>query len=261
MSAAGVAETAVEVAGTPCRVWRKGSGPRLGVLAGLGGYLSWTPFLDALAASRSVIVPSLPGFPGGGRGHLALDQQLDWLLAMRDLLDGAGLDGADLCGISIGAALAAEVAAAWPRSVGRLVLVSPLGVCDEAEPVADPWGVVPAKLPALLAADPALIEAHQEPPDGADQLEWEVSQIRAGEAAARLLWPNADTGLARRLGRIRARTLLVWGSADRLVPASYHARFQGAIAGAGTRVIDGAGHLCDFDAPTALAGAINEFLG
>ena len=62
----------VEVNGFPCRVWRQGSGPKLGFLAGFGGLPRWIPFLDRLAAERTVIVPSLPGFPGA-TGHNRLD--------------------------------------------------------------------------------------------------------------------------------------------------------------------------------------------
>ena len=77
----------IDINGYPTRVWRKGTGPKIGFLAGYGGLPRWIPFLDRLAESRTVIVPSLPGFPGGDRGHSVLDSQLDWLLAVRDLID------------------------------------------------------------------------------------------------------------------------------------------------------------------------------
>src|SRR5260221_10187279 len=88
--------THVDINGFSCRVWCKGSGPTLGFLAGFGGLPKWVPFLDALARERTVIVPSLPGFPGGDRGHTVLDNHLDWLLATRPLLQASGLFGADL---------------------------------------------------------------------------------------------------------------------------------------------------------------------
>jgi pimeloyl-ACP methyl ester carboxylesterase len=97
------AETlSVGLNGFPCRVWKKGQGPKLGFLAGFGGLPRWTPFLDALAQERTVIVPSLPGFPGGDRGHTVLDSHLDWLLAVRQLLQKAGVERADLAGSSVG---------------------------------------------------------------------------------------------------------------------------------------------------------------
>ena len=110
----------IEVNAFPTRIWRKGSGPKIGFLAGFGGLPRWMPFLDELAKSRTVIVPSLPGFPGGDRGHSVLDSHLDWLLAVREILDQSDLAGADLAGSSIGASLAAEVAALWPASVRKL---------------------------------------------------------------------------------------------------------------------------------------------
>ena len=95
-------DSTIEVNGFPSRVWRKGSGPKLGFLAGFGGLPRWMPFLDELAKTRTVIVPSLPGFPGGDRGHTVLDTHLDWVLAVREMLDKAGLAGADLAGSSVG---------------------------------------------------------------------------------------------------------------------------------------------------------------
>jgi pimeloyl-ACP methyl ester carboxylesterase len=81
------------------------------------------------------------------------------------------------------------------------------------------------------------------------------------EAAARLLWPLGDRGLAKRLHRIAAPTLLLWGSEDRIVPASYAKRFAEGIAGkAEVRSIPGAGHRLDLDAPDGAAEAVLAFL-
>ncbi len=119
--------SSVELNGFSSRVWKKGEGPKLGFLAGFGGLPRWIPFLDVLARERTVIVPSLPGFPGGERGHTVLDNHLDWMLAVRQLLQKAGLDGADLVGSSVGGSFAAEIAAIWPGSVRRLALDRPVG--------------------------------------------------------------------------------------------------------------------------------------
>ena len=107
------ATTTVEVNGFSCRVWNKGSGPKLGFLAGFGGLPRWVPFLDELAKTRTVIVPSLPGFPGGDRGHTVLDTHLDWVLAVRQIVEKAGLAGADL----LGARSAPLLPPKWRRSV------------------------------------------------------------------------------------------------------------------------------------------------
>jgi pimeloyl-ACP methyl ester carboxylesterase len=256
-----LATRSARVRGEKVRVWEKGRGRPLGVLSGVFGFAKWTPFLEALAAKRRVIVPALPGLPGGG-DFRKLDDLADWVIATQELLEASGLAGADLVGLGFGGALAAEVAAFAPASVKRLALVAPLGLFDEREPALDFWARRLVELPETFSAKPAEFAAQVlAPPAGADPIEHQVEVARALEAAARLLWPLGDRGLAKRLHRIRAATLLVWGGADRIVPASYAKRFASGIAGP-TRIrsIAGAGHSVDFDAPEALAKTILDFL-
>jgi pimeloyl-ACP methyl ester carboxylesterase len=254
---AAVQTTTVELNGFSSRVWRKGSGPKLGFLAGLGGLPRWIPFLDALATERTVIVPSLPGFPGGERGHSVLDSHLDWVLAAHLLVHRAGLDGADLVGSSVGGSFAAEIAAIWPQSVKRLALIAPFGLFDEAVPATDPWAQRAPDLPGLMCADPSRWEALKAQPEGQNSPEWPIEQVRAAEAAARIFWPLGNTKLEKRLPLITAPTLLLWGAEDLIVPRSYADKFATGIAGkTEIRIIPGAGHLAELDKPDEVAAAI-----
>jgi pimeloyl-ACP methyl ester carboxylesterase len=249
--------TSVEINGFSCRVWQKGSGPRLGFLAGFGGLPRWTPFLDALARERTVIVPSLPGFPGGERGHTVLDNHLDWVLAAHELVRKAGLGGTDLVGSSIGGSLAAEIAAIWPGSVQRLALIAPFGLFDEKDPATDPWAQRAPDVPGLLCADPAKWEALKAEPEGQNSPEWPIEQVRAAEAAARIFWPLGNTKLEKRLPLITAPTLLLWGAEDKIMPRSYADKFAAGITGKSEiKMIPGAGHLAELDKPEETAAEI-----
>jgi pimeloyl-ACP methyl ester carboxylesterase len=251
----------IEVNGFSCRVWTAGSGPKLGFLAGFGGLPKWVPFLDKLAEKRTVVVPSLPGFPGGERGHTVLDSHLDWCLAVREIVQKAGLDGADLAGSSVGAAMAAELAAIWPQSVKRLALIAPFGLFDDADPPTDPWAQRPPDVPNLFCADPKNWEMLKAEPEGHNDPEWPIEQVRASEAAARIFWPLGNTRLEKRLPLITAPTLLVWGGDDRIMPQSYAGRFAKAIKGkSDVKVIPGAGHLAELDKPDETAAAILDWM-
>jgi pimeloyl-ACP methyl ester carboxylesterase len=218
------------------------------------------PFLDKLAEDRTVIVPSLPGFPGGERGHSVLDNQLDWVLAVRELLVKADLAGADLAASSVGGALAAEMAAIWPDQVKKLALIAPFGLFDEADPATDPWAQRADNVAGLMCADPEIWKAMKAVPEGANSVEWPIEQTRASEAAARYLWPLGNTKLEKRLAMIKAPTLLIWGEQDRIMPRGYADRFAKGIAGPSKiTTIAGAGHLAELDRPAEVAAAILEW--
>jgi pimeloyl-ACP methyl ester carboxylesterase len=254
--------TAVEVNGFPCRVWTKGDGPKLGFLAGFGGLPRWLPFLDELARTRTVIAPSLPGYPGGATGHTVLDTHLDWVLAVRQIIDKTGLAGADLLGASVGGAFAAEIAAIFPGHVRKLALIAPFGLFDEAEPAADPWAQRKDEVAGLMCADARKWDALVAPPEGANSIEWPIEMTRASEAAARAFWPLGNTKLEKRLALIEAPTLVLWGDGDKVLPPGYARKFASGINGSTKlQTIAGAGHLAYLDQPEAVAKAVLGHLG
>ena len=90
------------------------------------------------------------------------------------------------------------------------------------------------------------------------------SLFRAAMTMASILqfiWPLPDKGLAKRLYRVKAPTLLVWGAQDRLVDPAYGDAFALAIPGARLEVIDGAGHLPQLEQAERTTAVVTEFLG
>ena len=261
----GPSESFVAVGGCRCRVWEKGDGAPLGFLPGLRGLPRWTPFLDRLAAKRRVVALSPPGFSGSDPGHLDLDDLADWVTMTLDLLEATGVAGGDLIGASVGGMLAAEAAAFANASVRKLVLIGSYGLYDDAAPPAIVFANTPPQQDALLASSPEALAALTAPPPdaGEDELQdWDIAAFRVNEASARLVWPMGDHGLRKRLHRIRARTLVVWGAEDKLFPPSYAESFERGIAGP-TRVklVKGAGHLAWLDRPDETAAAVLRFVG
>ena len=65
----------------------------------------------------------------------------------------------------------------------------------------------------------------------------------------------------KRLPRVTAPTLLLFGAEDKVVPFGYAKRFADALGGKATIAkIEGAGHLADLDQPDATAAEILKFL-
>lgn len=244
-------------------LWRGGQGSPLVFLHGAGGLSPRDPFLARLAERFEVIAPVHPGF--GAIADLDdLEDVHDLALYHDDLLGALGLERANVVGHSFGGMVAAELAAHVPARVANLVLIAAVGLWRDEAPVADLLSTEPEQLPALLFADPsgpavgehlaALADPAQSPVDQA------VEASRGITAATKYLWPIPDHGLARRLYRIRSRTLVIWGSQDRLVPASYANDFARGIAQSRVEILEQAGHLVTYEHLERCCELVSRFL-
>jgi pimeloyl-ACP methyl ester carboxylesterase len=74
--------------------------------------------------------------------------------------------------------------------------------------------------------------------------------------AGKLLFPIPDRGLAERLYRIRAKTIVVWGESDQVIAPAYGDAFRRGIAGAELVRIPAAGHMVIVEQPEAVIGAL-----
>ena len=240
------------------RVLSAGEGEPIVFLHGAGG-LFWDPFLDGLAQSRRVIAPEHPG-SGGSQGVEHLEDLLDLVLYYGELLDALGLPTATLVGHSFGGMVAAEIAATNPERVPKLVLVAPIGLWRDDHPIPDISGIPPETLPGLLLADPdgpAAAAVRMPDPTDADGL-FQAAMTMA--SVLQFIWPLPDKGLDRRLYRVKAETLLIWGAQDGLVDPAYGADFAAGIAGARLEIIEGAGHLPQIEQSAKVLSLVTDFL-
>jgi pimeloyl-ACP methyl ester carboxylesterase len=97
-----------------------------------------------------------------------------------------------------------------------------------------------------------------EPPDAA--IAARVRLMWAMGATSKFIWPIPGKGLKKRIHRVSAPTLIVWGAGDRLVPSVYADEFSKRLAGARVQVITGAGHAPHLEHPAAVAGLVRDFL-
>jgi len=79
-------------------------------------------------------------------------------------------------------------------------------------------------------------------------------------ATGKFIWPIPDKGLKKRIHRVKAPTLLIWGALDRIVPPVYAEDFARQIAGAKVETVKEAGHAPHLEQPAAVAESVRGFL-
>jgi pimeloyl-ACP methyl ester carboxylesterase len=89
-----------------------------------------------------------------------------------------------------------------------------------------------------------------------------LAAARNREATARYAWSPYmhDPKLRGRLHRIRVPTLLLWGSADRILSEAYGRAYAAAIPAARFELIERAGHFPHLEQPQAVADRIFAFV-
>ena len=243
----------------PVRYLEGGSGPPLVFLHGWAGVEPEDPLLNALTRTHRVFAPYLPGY-GETEDCAELRDMLDYTLFGWDLVEAFGLRDPILVGHSMGGMIAAEMAAIAPREVSRLVLVAPAGLWLEDHPIPDLFTFLPYQLPEVLFHDPktgaGLITAGLRLDDPKFLQDYLIRNARQLGMAGKLLFPVPERGLAQRLYRIRAHTLVVWGESDRLIPAVYGPAFAKEIAGARLMSVAEAGHMITLEKPAAIVEAV-----
>ncbi len=240
-----------------------GGGAALVFLHGAGGLLPEEPLLERLADHCHVFAPLWPGY-ADEPGEELLEDMLDFTLHGFDVIEALGLERPHLVGHSMGGMIAAEMACLNPRGIGKLALLAPAGLWLDAHPIPDLFATTPWELPALLFADPKagekLLLAGLDFSSDAALTAFMVGNARRLGTAGKILFPIPNRRLSKRLYRLTAETLLVWGRQDRLIPPAYAARWQELVPSARLVWIDAAGHMLQAEQPDAVAEAIVEFL-
>jgi pimeloyl-ACP methyl ester carboxylesterase len=248
-------ETEVEISG---------EGPPLIWLHGPWGLNPDRAFIERLASQHTVYAPRFPGTtPGEPNSVHELAGWHDLTVYYCELLDRLGLSAPVVAGHSFGALLGAEIAAASPKSVSRLVLIDPVGLWRDDLPVKN-WMVLSEKTRrSALFADPdgdAAKRFFTMPSDPDARLDALSQMIWSQACTGKFVWPIADRGLKNRIHRISAPTLIVWGDADGIIAPDYAKEFAKRIAGAHVEMIAKAGHLPHIEQHAAVAKAVSTFL-
>lgn len=247
----------------PVRYYEGGTGKPLVFLHGAGGFIPTDTFLDKLSANYHVYAPLLPGY-GDSEECPTLRDMLDITLHTLDVVEALGLKDPILVGHSMGGMIAAEMASIAHNDFSRLGLIASAGLWIDQHPIPDLFAMLPYEMPQYLFHDVEAGTKLMTAGVALDNPEWLkaflVQNGRQMGMAGKILFPIPERGLSERLYRIKAKTLIVWGASDKLIPPVYGEAFKNAIRGAQLTMIPKAGHLATLEQPDELVSALG-YLG
>jgi len=227
----------------------------------------WVPLIPFLNEHYRLIVVDI-------RGHGQSDKpeccyaRIDFAYDIKLLLDSLHIQKADIVGHSLGSMISQVLAEQWPDRVRKVILISSTG------------GPTPGTLPKKPAYDfAAEIRKQKEPidPDSPFMVEWWASPTPVNEEFIRrqrrdaaqiplavwlaVLEEGLGTGdIQAALPKLKAPTLLIWGSKDPIMEEDVRQSLRDALPAAKVKVFEGLGHNPFWEKPEAVAKVINEYL-
>jgi pimeloyl-ACP methyl ester carboxylesterase len=215
---------------------------------------------DDLAGSRRLVIPLQPGF---GR-----TPRVPWFVSIRDvaafyarMVRESGLGPVDVVGFSVGGWIAAEMAAADPGLVNRVVLVAPLGIRPEEGEIFDFLAVTMRRHVMATVSNQDADELKLIYSGGITPEQFELFEAARAETS-RLAWEPFmfDTTLPHRLEAVGADALIVWGEEDQVAPRGCAEAYHRALASSRLEVIPGAGHRPEIEDRERFVKVVSEFL-
>ena len=239
-------ERTVEADGFRIRYLEAGQGEPLVWLHGAGG-LRRSKAQDLLAAQYRVILFEVPGFgqsPVNERSQSIPDIARTMALAA-DALD---LGQYNLLGHSFGGRVAIWWAVQQPERLKALVLAAPAAIVPanhvrQAAPESQASRLYhhPERVPPMPRPDPAIL-AKQE------------------ALLQRVSGPRPDVELERRMADMPVPTLVLFGTADVMIPAEMGRAYREKMPNCHYMLVYDAGHGLDADRPEAFASLVSDFL-
>jgi len=223
-----------------------GSGDPLVYLHGAGGVFPKARFAPELGTTFRVVSPSRPGYDGStGLSESAREDAEVMAAFIRQVCNGP----VHLVAESAGSACGCWLAVLYPELIKTLVLVAPTAFISRHGPPPAPERMETV----LFGFEPAWTE----PLTDEDKAQ---RQRNAQANAGRTRPADANQALMERLSEIKAPTLILWGTADELVPPDSGQVYKQHIANSHRMYVFGAAHSLPVAACESFVRLTREFI-
>lgn len=234
---------------------------------GLGGSAeSWIYNIGEFANRFHVVAPDLLGFGHSDKPKIRYTMNMftDFLGRFMDTI---GIKSTNIVGSSMGGQIAAEFAIRYPAKIEKLVLVSPAGI-----PPKEFKGTKGLKQYAkifdaknLSEVRKALMPLDSDPCTITEEYAKSVYEYTSMDGAMHAFMSSLKESasaprLVNRLEAIKARTLVVWGKGDELIPIKYCEPFITRMPNCRLVLIEESGHRPHFERPDLFNKVVIDFM-
>jgi pimeloyl-ACP methyl ester carboxylesterase len=230
----------------------------------------WVPMLPYLSKRFRLILVDLRGHGKSSKPECCYTR-VDFAYDIKLLLDALSIQGADIVGHSLGSIVAQTFAEFWPERTNRVVLIASTGGRPPGSPGPPQFDFAAEirKLKEPIDPDSPFMIAWWDSPTPVDP-EFIRRQRRDSAAIPLKVWlavldqglssGTAYADLQSTLPRLKAPTLLIWGSKDPIMEEPVRKTLIDALPAARVKIFEGLGHNPFWEDPRGVAAAINSFL-
>ena len=237
----------VGVEGFHIRYMEAGHGSSVVMLHGVGG-LILTKLHDELAKKYRVITFEMPGF-GHAPANTASLSVKDLAQTMAQAAAQLGLSSYALIGTSFGSRVVLWHALQLSQQVDLLVLIAPTAVIPEGYTIPV---VAPDQIATLLFAHPENVPT--QPLADSANVAKEMALVQRIHGASR------HTELEDKLAQIQMQTLVVFGTADKVVPPAMGRTYRERMPNCHFVMVYDAGRAVFIERPEAFTNTVADFL-
>jgi pimeloyl-ACP methyl ester carboxylesterase len=230
----------------------------------------WVPVLPYLSKRSRLILVDIRGHGKSSKPECCYTR-LDFAYDIKLLLDALSIRQADVIGHSLGSIIAQTFAEYWPERTDRVVLISSTGgrPPGSTAPQFD-FAAEIRKLKDPIDPDSPFMIAWWDSPTPVNP-DFIRRQRQDAAAIPLKVWlavldealpsTTAYADLQSTLPRLKAPTLLIWGSKDPIMEEPMRKTLRDALPGARVKIFEGLGHNPFWEDPAGVARVINTFLG
>jgi pimeloyl-ACP methyl ester carboxylesterase len=231
----------------------------------------WVPMLPYLSKRYRLILVDIRGHGQSSKPECCYTR-LDFAYDIKLLLDALGVQKADIVGHSLGSIIAQTFAEYWPERTAHVVLISSTGGSPPDRPKKPPqfdFAAEIRKLKEPIEADSPFMIAWWDSPTPVDP-DFIRRQRKDAAGIPLRVWlavldqalpaNNVFGDLQSTLPRLKAPTLLIWGSKDPLMEEDVRQSLRDALPSAKVKIFDGLGHNPFWEDPRGVAEVVNAFL-